>query len=90
MSETAFKIQLERTLDQISEARAIWEAGTLRASNDELYAILERCFAVFKEMREDTAKRRALNALLTDRNMKPRTSTSLGVKVIRYVFGRGR
>jgi hypothetical protein len=88
MSETAFKAQLERTLDQISEARAIWEAGTLKASNDELYAILERCFAVFKEMREDTAKRRALNALLTDRNMKPRTSTSLGVKVIRYVFGR--
>ena len=87
MSET-FKIQLERTLQQISDARAVWEEGTLKAANDELYAILERCFAVFAEMKEDTAKRRALNSLLTDRNMKPRTSTSLGLKVIRYVFGK--
>lgn len=87
MSET-FKIQLERTLQQISDARAVWEEGTLKAANDELYAILERCFAVFAEMKEDTAKRRALNSLLTDRNMKPRSSTSLGLKVIRYVFGK--
>lgn len=87
MSET-FKIQLERTLQQISDARAVWEEGTLKAANDELYAILERCYAVFAEMKEDTAKRRALNSLLTDRNMKPRSSTSLGLKVIRYVFGK--
>ena len=39
-------------------------------------------------MKDDTAKRRSLNSLLTDRNMKPRTSTSLGLKVIRYVFGK--
>lgn len=88
MSDTNYKVQLERTLDLISAARAAWEDGTLRASNDELYAILERCYAVFAEMKDDTAKRRALNALLTDRNMKPRTSTSLGLKVIRYVFGK--
>ena len=88
MSDTNYKVHLERTLDQISAARAAWEEGTLKASNDELYAILERCYAVFAEMKEDTAKRRALNALLTDRNMKPRTSTSLGLKVIRYVFGK--
>ena len=88
MSDTNYKFQLERTLDQISAARAAWEEGTLKASNDELYAILERCFAVFAEMKDDTAKRRALNSLLTDRNMKSRTSTSLGLKVIRYVFGK--
>ena len=88
MSVSTFKIQLERTLDQISDARAVWEEGTLKAANDELYAILERCYAVFAEMKKDTAKRRALNSLLTDRNMKPRSSTSLGLKVIRYVFGK--
>lgn len=88
MSDPTFKIQLERTLDQISQARAVWEAGTLKAANDELYAILEQCFAVFVEMKDDTAKRRVLNSLLTDRKMKPRTSTSLGLKVIRYVFGK--
>jgi hypothetical protein len=88
MSDTNYKVQLEKTLDQISAARAAWEEGTLKASNDELYAILERCYAVFAEMKDDTAKRRSLNSLLTDRNMKPRTSTSLGLKVIRYVFGK--
>ncbi|ARU00177.1 hypothetical protein [Yoonia vestfoldensis] len=88
MSDTNYKVQLEHTLDQISAARAVWEEGTLKSSNDELYAILERCFEIYKEMKEDTAKRRSLNSLLTDRNMKPRTSTSLGLKVIRYVFGK--
>lgn len=88
MSATTYKTQLENTLDQISRARAVWEEGTLKSANDELYAILERCFAVFTEMKDDTAKRRALNSLLTDRSMKPRTSTSLGLKVIRYVFGK--
>jgi hypothetical protein len=88
MSDTNYKVQLERTLDQISAARAVWEEGTLKSSNDELYAILERCFEIYKQMKEDTAKRRSLNSLLTDRNMKPRTSTSLGIKVIRYVFGK--
>jgi hypothetical protein len=88
MSDATYKVQLAKTLDQISAARAAWEEGTLKASNDELYAILERCYAVFAEMKDDTAKRRSLNSLLTDRNMKPRTSTSLGLKVIRYVFGK--
>jgi hypothetical protein len=88
MTEKNYKIQLEKTLDQIASARAIWEEGSLKASNDELYAILERCFEVYKEMKDDTAKRRLLNSLLTDRNLKPRTSTSLGIKVIRFVFGK--
>lgn len=56
MSESNYKVQLERTLDQISAARAIWEEGTLKSSNDELYAILERCFDIYREMKEDTAK----------------------------------
>ncbi|MBE1289583.1 MAG: hypothetical protein GJ679_06200 [Rhodobacteraceae bacterium] len=88
MSQIDYRKTLEATLDQIAHARAVWEDGTLKAANEELYAILERCFAVFVEMKEDTAKRRTLNALLTDRAMKPRSNTSLGLKVIRYVFGK--
>lgn len=88
MSNIEYRKTLEITLDQIAQARAIWEDGTLKSANEELYAILERCFAVFAEMKDDTAKRRALNALLTDRSMKPRANTGLGLKVIRYVFGK--
>ena len=88
MSKNEYRKTLELTLEQIAEARAVWEEGTLKSANNELYAILERCFAVFTEMKEDTAKRRVLNALLTDRSMKPRSNTSLGLKVIRFVFGK--
>lgn len=88
MSTDQYRKTLEAELDKISEARVVWEEGTLKSANAELYAILDRCFAVFTEMKDDTAKRRVLNGLLTDRNMKPRTSTSLGLKVIRYVFGK--
>lgn len=88
MSTDKYRKTLEAELDKISEARVVWEEGSLKSANAELYGILERCFAVFTEMKDDTAKRRVLNGLLTDRNMKPRTSTSLGLKVIRYVFGK--
>jgi hypothetical protein len=88
MPNTDYRNTLEATLNAIADARRIWEEGTLKSANEELYAILERCFAVFTEMKEDTAKRRSLNALLTDRNMKPRSNTSLGLKVTRYVFGK--
>ena len=88
MSKNEYRKTLELTLEQIAQARAVWEEGTLKSANNRLYAILERCFAVFTEMKEDTAKRRVLNALLTDRSMKPRANTSLGLKVIRFVFGR--
>ena len=88
MSKNEYRKTLELTLEQIAQARAVWEEGTLKSANNELYAILERCFAVFTEMKEDTAKRRVLNALLTDRSMKPRSNTSLGLKVIRFVFGK--
>jgi hypothetical protein len=88
MSTDTYRKTLEAELNQISEARVQWEEGTLKSANSELYAILDRCFAIFSAMKDDTAKRRVLNGLLTDRNMKPRTSTSLGLKVIRYVFGK--
>lgn len=89
MSTTAnYKLNLQTNLDTIAQARQLWEEGTLRAANTELYAILERCFALYSELRDDTAKRRALNALLTDLAMKPKSNTSLGLKVIRYVFGK--
>lgn len=88
MSTDKYRKTLEAELDKISEARVLWEEGTLKSANAELYAILDRCYAIFSAMKDDTAKRRVLNGLLTDRNMKPRTSTSLGLKVIRFVFGK--
>ena len=39
--QTQIKTDIHKRLDAMHTARATWEEGTLRASNDELYAILE-------------------------------------------------
>jgi hypothetical protein len=64
-----------------------WEEGTLRASTEELYAILEGVHALYAELKAEVGKRRAFAALLTDLDIKTQTNTSLALKVIRYVFG---
>ncbi len=69
----------------------VWEEGTLRAANDELYAILEGVYALYAELKAEVGKRRAFAALLTDLEIKTQANTSLALKVIRYVFaGQGR
>jgi hypothetical protein len=84
----AYRMNLKTTLDSIANERRHWEEGTLKAANGELYAILERCYKIYADLKDDTAKRRILNALLVDLGMKPKTSTGLALKVIRYVFGK--
>ena len=81
------KAQIHARLTAMSQARLVWEEGTLLAANSELYAILERCFELYTELKDDTKMRRALTSLLIDLEMKPQANTSLGLKVIRFVFG---
>ena len=45
--QTQIKIDIHKRLDAMHTARATWEEGTLRASNDELYAILESVYDGF-------------------------------------------
>lgn len=89
--ESNLKSTIHHRLERMSAARAVWEEGTLRAANDELYAILEDVFALYSELKSEVGKRRAFAALLTDLGQKSQTNTSLSLKVVRYVFGkRGR
>ena len=84
--QTQIKIDIHKRLDAMHTARATWEEGTLRASNDELYAILESVYALYAELKTEVGKRRAFAALLTDLEVKTQANTSLALKVIRYVF----
>ena len=89
--QTQIKIDIHKRLDAMHTARATWEEGALRASNDELYAILESVYALYAELKTEVGKRRAFAALLTDLEVKTQANTSLALKVIRYVFaGQGR
>ena len=49
--QTQIKIDIHKRLDAMHTARATWEEGTLRASNDELYAILESVYALYAELK---------------------------------------
>ena len=85
------KNNIHKRLEAMAIARVTWEEGTLRASNDELYAILEGVYALYAELKAEVGKRRAFAALLTDLEIKTQANTSLALKVIRYVFaGQGR
>jgi hypothetical protein len=85
--QSQIKTDIHKRLDAMHTARVTWEEGTLRASNDELYVILEGVFAMYAELKAEVGKRRAFAALLTDLEVKTQANTSLALKVIRYVFG---
>ena len=85
------KANIHKRLNAMHAARATWEDGTLRAANDELYAILDGIYELYAELKAEVGKRRAFTALLTDLEIKTQTNTSLALKVVRYVFaGQGR
>ena len=88
MLDISPKAQIHARLTAMSLARLVWEEGTQRAANSELYGILEGCFELYTELKDDTKMRRALTSLLIDLEMKPQVNTSLGLKVIRFVFGK--
>ena len=78
--QTQIKTDIHKRLDAMHTARATWEEGTLRASNDELYAILESVYALYAELKTEVGKRRAFAALLTDLEVKTQANTSLGAQ----------
>ena len=89
--EGNLKKNIHTRLEAMHAARVSWEEGTLKAANDELYAILEGVYALYAELKAEVGKRRAFTALLTDLGVKTQSNTSLALKVVRYVFaGQGR
>ena len=71
-------------------ARATWEEGTLRASNDELYAILESVYASMLSSKLKLASVARLPLCSRTLKLKTQANTSLALKVIRYVFANAR
>jgi hypothetical protein len=86
--QSQIKHDLHTRLKNMSAARVTWEEGELRASNDELYTILEEIYALYAELKAEVGKRRAFAALLTDLGVKAQANTSLALKVVRYIFAK--
>ena len=83
---TNYKQTVATTADTLITARKEWEQGTMKASNDELYALLARCFDFYLAVSRSYDLPKALNQLLTERGFTYTNSTSLPLKVVRLVF----
>ena len=83
---TDYKQTVTNNADTLIAARKEWEQGTMKASNDELYALLARCFDFYLAVSRSYDLPKALNQLLTERGFTYTNSTSLPLKVVRLVF----
>lgn len=81
-------------LDAITAAKDNWEATVYRTSNDQLYAVLQRCYALYKQICSDSAKTKQhveeLDQYLKAKGYGVATSTHTLNKVVRAVFGVDR
>lgn len=83
-------ITVEGLADEIGnliDARITWENGSYKASNDELYRLLERCTALLKEVQNERKLVLRIGKMLEEHGISVRENTSLPVKIIRLIFG---
>jgi hypothetical protein len=78
--------QVVAQLNDLANAHTDWENSTYKASNTELYALLDRCFTLMEQMKGTTKLIKELNALLVAKGIVFNDGTSLATKIARFVF----
>ena len=53
-----------KRIEQLIVEREVWEQGVVRTTNEQLYALLAQCYALYGEMCTGTAAADFLNAAL--------------------------
>lgn len=83
--------QIADTLAYIASQREQWEAGVYRKSNDELYAILQNCYAVDYAIADAKAGAAEMRRAITDYAVRLGFSFKEGTpvmnRIVRCVFG---
>ena len=74
-------------IEQIAAEREAWEQGSFKKSNEELYAVLERCLFMYAEVKTSQKLRKRLNTMLNDRGIAYNSGTNTLTKIVRVVFG---
>lgn len=73
-------------LNGLANDRAAWENGAFKQSNDELYALLDRCYSLMVQMKAERKLIKELNGLLEAKKIVFNKGTSLATKIARFVF----
>ena len=80
--------------EQLAIERETWENTTYRTSNEQLYALLQKCFQTYQAMTgtedEASALRKGLNDYINTKGYKFNTGTHTLVKIVKCVFGADR
>ena len=80
------KNEVVERLNDLAQDRDNWENGAYKASNTELYALLDRCFSLLEQMKGQVKLISELNDLLEEKNIAFNSGTSLATKIARFVF----
>lgn len=87
-SQNVLKIDdVIKQLEDLSVARREWEEGSYKKSNEELYTLLDRCLALYVDVKGNRALATLLNAELKARGLTVQSNTALHTKIVRFVFG---
>jgi len=83
-----------KRIEQLAIDREVWEQGALRTSNEQLYALLAKCYALYGEMCSGSAIAKAMRAELEDfigkKAYRFLESTHTLTKIVKCVFGVDR
>jgi hypothetical protein len=74
-------------LDLLSQTRMVWEEGSVKKSNDELFDILAKCVGIYSQLVLNRQLRKNMTDALTARKIHFNQNASLGTRVVRWVFG---
>jgi hypothetical protein len=83
-------------LEQLVTEREVWEQTAFRTSNEQLYALLQRCYGLYKAMEGGSAQATALRSGLKDYINLKGLSTHFNkgshtlTKIVKCVFGSDR
>lgn len=86
MSNKLVPADVVARLNGLAQDRAVWENGSYKASSEELYGLLDRCFTLLEQMKGQTKLISELNDLLIAEGITFNDGTSLATKVARFVF----
>ena len=78
---------LQTALVSIVAEREAWETGTYAKSNQELYAVLEKCMNQYEQAKNSPALRNVVSQMLRERNIAFNSTTNTLTKIVRLVFG---
>lgn len=77
---------LEHNLTNLVAEREAWEAGAYATSNQQLYALLDKCLTAYNEAKRSALLRAKITQMLDERSLPHNSSTNTLTKIVRLVF----